>query len=74
METVRVEGNNILDVYQTISDLAKDIRKNPRPVLVEAITFRMRGHEEASGTKYVPKQVMEEWSKLDPVENYELYL
>jgi 2-oxoisovalerate dehydrogenase E1 component len=74
METVRVEGNNILDVYQTISELAKDIRKNPRPVLVEAITFRMRGHEEASGTKYVPKQLMEEWSKLDPVENYELYL
>lgn len=74
METVRVEGNNVLDVYQTISELAKDIRKNPRPVLVEAITFRMRGHEEASGTKYVPKQLMEEWSKLDPVENYELYL
>lgn len=74
METVRVGGNNVLDVYQTISELAKDIRKNPRPVLVEAITFRMRGHEEASGTKYVPKQLMEEWSKLDPVENYELYL
>lgn len=74
METVRVEGNNVLDVYQTISELAKDIRKNPRPILVEAITFRMRGHEEASGTKYVPKQLMEEWSKLDPVENYELYL
>ncbi|WP_288371048.1 dehydrogenase E1 component subunit alpha/beta [uncultured Algoriphagus sp.] len=74
METVRIEGNNVLDVYQTIHDLAKDIRKNPRPVLVEAITFRMRGHEEASGTKYVPKQLMEEWSKLDPVENYEMYL
>lgn len=74
METVRVEGNNVLDVYQTILELAEDIRKNPRPVLVEAITFRMRGHEEASGTKYVPKQLMEDWAKLDPVENYEAYL
>ncbi|SFO22488.1 2-oxoisovalerate dehydrogenase E1 component [Algoriphagus ornithinivorans] len=74
METVRVEGNNVLDVFQTILELAEDIRKNPRPVLVEAITFRMRGHEEASGTKYVPKQLMEDWAKLDPVDNYEAYL
>lgn len=74
IETVRIEGNNILDVYQSISRLAEDIRKKPRPVLVEAITFRMRGHEEASGTKYVPKQLMEEWAKLDPLETYESYL
>lgn len=74
IETVKVQGNNVLDVYQTISSLAKDIRKNPRPVLVEAITFRMRGHEEASGTKYVPKELMEEWSKLDPIDNFEVYL
>lgn len=74
METVKVQGNNVLDVYQTISSLAKDIRKNPRPVLVEVITFRMRGHEEASGTKYVPKELMEEWSKLDPIDNFEAYL
>ncbi len=74
MEAIRIQGNNILDVYQTIVDLAEDIRKNPRPVLVEAITFRMRGHEEASGTKYVPKQLMEDWAKLDPVDNYEAYL
>ncbi|SHO64064.1 alpha-ketoacid dehydrogenase subunit alpha/beta [Algoriphagus zhangzhouensis] len=74
METVKVQGNNVLDVFQTISSLAQDIRKNPRPVLVEAITFRMRGHEEASGTKYVPKDLMEEWSKLDPIDNFEAYL
>lgn len=74
MEAIRIQGNNVLEVYQTILKLAEDIRKNPRPVLVEAITFRMRGHEEASGTKYVPKQLMEDWSKLDPVENYENYL
>lgn len=74
MEAVRVQGNNVLDVYNTILKLAEDIRQNPRPVLVEAITFRMRGHEEASGTKYVPRHLMEEWAQLDPVENYEAYL
>lgn len=74
MEAVRVQGNNVLDVYDTILNLAQDIRENPRPVLVEAITFRMRGHEEASGTKYVPKHLMEEWAQLDPVDNYEAYL
>jgi 2-oxoisovalerate dehydrogenase E1 component len=74
MEAIRVQGNNVLEVYDTILRLAEDIRQNPRPILVEAITFRMRGHEEASGTKYVPKHLMEEWAKLDPVENYEDYL
>lgn len=74
MEAVRVQGNNVLDVYETILRLAEDLRENPRPVLVEAITFRMRGHEEASGTKYVPKHLMEEWAQLDPVDNYEAYL
>jgi 2-oxoisovalerate dehydrogenase E1 component len=74
MEAVRVQGNNVLEVYDIILRLAEDIRENPRPVLVEAITFRMRGHEEASGTKYVPKQLMEEWARLDPVENYEAFL
>ena len=74
METVRVDGNNVLEMYDCIKNLAVDIRKNPRPVLVEAITFRMRGHEEASGTKYVPKALMESWAPKDPVENYERYL
>ncbi|MFC5625549.1 alpha-ketoacid dehydrogenase subunit alpha/beta [Algoriphagus winogradskyi] len=74
MEAIRIQGNNVLEVYTAIKNLAEDIRQNPRPVLVEAITFRMRGHEEASGTKYVPKQLMEDWSKLDPVENYEHFL
>lgn len=74
MEAVRVQGNNVLDVYDTILRLSEDLRENPRPVLVEAITFRMRGHEEASGTKYVPKHLMEEWAQLDPVDNYEAYL
>jgi 2-oxoisovalerate dehydrogenase E1 component len=74
METIRVDGNNVLEVYDTIKNLAEDIRHHPRPVLVEAITFRMRGHEEASGTKYVPKELMDHWALKDPVINYENYL
>ncbi|MFD0975697.1 alpha-ketoacid dehydrogenase subunit alpha/beta [Salinimicrobium gaetbulicola] len=74
MESVIIDGNNILEVYNTISELAQDMRKNPRPVLVEFKTFRMRGHEEASGTKYVPDELMEEWAKKDPIDNYRQFL
>jgi len=74
IEGVQVDGNNILEVYDTVKNLAISLRKNPRPVLLECITFRMRGHEEASGTKYVPKELMETWAKKDPVENYQQYL
>ncbi len=74
IEGVQVDGNNILDVYSTVSSLAASLREKPRPVLLEGITFRMRGHEEASGTKYVPKELLEEWAKKDPVENYEKFL
>lgn len=74
MEAHRIDGNNILEVYDTISRIADDIRANPHPVLVECVTFRMHGHEEASGTKYVPKALMEQWAKKDPIRNYENYL
>jgi 2-oxoisovalerate dehydrogenase E1 component len=74
IEGVSIDGNNILEVYDTFLTLAKDLREKPRPVIVECRTFRMRGHEEASGTKYVPKELMETWAKKDPVENYEKYL
>ncbi|WKZ59201.1 MAG: dehydrogenase E1 component subunit alpha/beta [Cyclobacteriaceae bacterium] len=74
IEGVQVDGNNILEVYSTVKKLAEDIRKNPRPILLECITFRMRGHEEASGTKYVPKELMDMWAQKDPVENYEKFL
>jgi 2-oxoisovalerate dehydrogenase E1 component len=70
----QIDGNNILEVYSNVSRIADDLRNNPRPVLLECLTFRMRGHEEASGTKYVPKALMDEWAKKDPVENYERYL
>jgi 2-oxoisovalerate dehydrogenase E1 component len=74
IEAVSIDGNNILEVYDTIRLLAENIRENNRPVLVECRTFRMRGHEEASGTKYVPKELMETWAKKDPLDNYEQYL
>ena len=74
IEGVQVDGNNILEVFHAVSKLKSDIGKNPRPVLLECMTFRMRGHEEASGTKYVPNELMETWAKKDPVNNYEAFL
>ena len=74
MESHIIDGNNILEVYTKLSEIADSVRQNPRPVLLEFKTFRMRGHEEASGVKYVPKELMEEWAKKDPIENYRNYL
>ena len=74
MRSAKIDGNNILEVYSTISKIAAELRENPEPFLLECVTFRMRGHEEASGTKYVPKELMDEWAKKDPIENYEKWL
>ncbi len=74
IEAVQVDGNNILDVIRTVREINEDIRRNPRPFLLELMTFRMRGHEEASGTKYYPDGIQDEWSVKDPVTNYELFL
>ncbi len=74
IEAVRIDGNNVLEVYNTINHYADQIRYDPRPILIEAMTFRMRGHEEASGTKYVPPHLLDEWAMRDPVGNYESYL
>ena len=74
MESHIVDGNNILEVYHLISELKSSMVTNPRPVLLEFKTFRMRGHEEASGTKYVPQELMDLWAEKDPVENYRKYL
>ena len=74
MESHIVDGNNILEVYNLVSDLKASMKTNPRPVLLEFKTFRMRGHEEASGTKYVPQELMEQWAIKDPVENYRKFL
>lgn len=74
IESKTIDGNNILEVYTEISRIAADLRQNPRPFLLECKTFRMRGHEEASGTKYVPQELMDEWAKKDPIANFENYL
>lgn len=74
MEAVQVDGNNVLAVYHAVKELSESIRKNPRPVMLECITFRMRGHEEASGTKYVDPKLFEEWGRKDPIMNYERFL
>lgn len=74
MKGLTIDGNNILEVYHTINRLAAEMRENPHPVLLECMTFRMRGHEEASGVKYVPKELFEIWEKKDPVANYENWL
>ena len=74
MESHIIDGNNILDVYNKVSELKASMLENPRPILLEFKTFRMRGHEEASGTKYVPQELMDMWAIKDPVENYSNYL
>ncbi len=74
IESHIIDGNNILEVYNTIAKLKKSLAENPRPILLEFKTFRMRGHEEASGTKYVPQKLMDEWAVKDPVENFKEYL
>lgn len=74
MKSEIIEGNNVLEVFQCITRITKKMRKNPEPYLIECKTFRMRGHEEASGVKYVPKEYFDEWSKKDPVLRYESFL
>ncbi|MFH6996418.1 thiamine pyrophosphate-dependent enzyme [Flavobacterium sp. FlaQc-57] len=74
IESYIIDGNNILEIYNKLSQLKAQMQENPHPVLLEFKTFRMRGHEEASGTKYVPQELMDEWAAKDPVLNYRNYL
>jgi 2-oxoisovalerate dehydrogenase E1 component len=74
MESHIIDGNNILEVYSRVKELVESMRKDPRPVLLEFKTFRMRGHEEASGTKYVPQDLLDEWGAKDPLENFTEFL
>jgi len=74
MDAYTIDGNNILEVYAAVKDIKEQIAKKPKPVILECMSFRMRGHEEASGTKYIPQDLMEMWAKKDPVENYEAFL
>jgi len=70
MESHIIDGNNILEVFTKIAELKASMTDNPRPVLLEFKTFRMRGHEEASGTKYVPQELMDERAIKEPISNY----
>ncbi len=74
MRGAQIDGNNILEVYATIQKIAAELRENPEPFLLECMTFRMRGHEEASGTKYVPQEMLDHWAQKDPLRNYEQWL
>lgn len=74
VEAIQIDGNNVLEVYTTIKEKAIEIRNNPRPIIIECNTFRMRGHEEASGTKYIQPEVFEPWKMKDPLLSYESYL
>ena len=74
MKGITIDGNNVLEVYKNISEARQYCITEQKPILVECMTFRMRGHEEASGVKYVPKELFEEWGKKDPLANYEAFL
>jgi 2-oxoisovalerate dehydrogenase E1 component len=74
MEGVRIDGNNVLTVMDTIKGVREYCLREKRPYLIECMTFRMRGHEEASGTKYIPPALFEEWGAKDPIVNYERFL
>ena len=74
MDAYTIDGNNILEVYKAVKDIKEQNFKKSKPVILECMTFRMRGHEEASGTKYVPDELMEQWEKLDPIDNFETFL
>ncbi len=74
IESLTIDGNNVLEVYETFKYYAEEVRVNPRPILIECMTFRMRGHEEASGTKYVPDHLFKEWEQKDPLHTFENYL
>lgn len=74
IEGMKVDGNNVLEIFDTVRHIADKMRRNRKPVILEAVTFRMRGHEEASGTKYIPKELFDDWGKKDPLRTYEQYL
>ncbi|MDP4662966.1 MAG: dehydrogenase E1 component subunit alpha/beta [Salibacteraceae bacterium] len=74
MEAVQVDGNNLLEVLHAVAKMKEEIKKNPKPYILECVTFRMRGHEEASGTKYYPEGLQEKWKPKDPVDNFEEFI
>lgn len=74
MDAIQVDGNNILEVITAVQSIRSQIQQNARPFILELMTFRMRGHEEASGTKYYPEGLQGQWESKDPVTNFEAFL
>lgn len=74
MEAVQVDGNNLLEVLHAVAKMKEEIKKNPKPFILECVTFRMRGHEEASGTKYYPEGLQDQWKPKDPIDNFEEFI
>ena len=74
IESHIVDGNNIIDVYRILSKVSKSIRNDPKPILLEFKTFRIKGHEEASGQEYIENSLIDQWAKKDPIKNYEKFL
>lgn len=74
MKAVQINGNNILEVLEQLEEVVREIRQTGEPCLIEMITFRMRGHEEASGTKYYPEGLQDKWAASDPVSSFEKFL
>ena len=74
IEAHSINGNNILEVISTIRKLRAKIRYTSKPILLECKTFRMRGHEEASGTKYYPEGITDQWKPYDPIDTYQEFL
>jgi 2-oxoisovalerate dehydrogenase E1 component len=74
IEAIKIDGNNVLEVIRTVEKINEEIRTNPRPFIIELMTYRVRGHEESSGTKYYPEGVQDLWGQKDPILNFELFL
>ncbi|MDC1385595.1 dehydrogenase E1 component subunit alpha/beta, partial [Crocinitomicaceae bacterium] len=74
MEAIQVNGNNILEVITAVRKISESMRNDPKPILLELMTFRMRGHEEASGTKYYPEGLQEDWAHYDPLDAFTIFL
>ena len=74
IDAYTIDGNNVLEVYNAVKEIKKQMVNDSKPIILECMTFRMRGHEEASGTKYVPEELMKKWALMDPISNYESFL
>ena len=74
MDSYVIDGNNVVDVFNCLMEVSEKMRSDNKPVLIEFKTFRMKGHEEASGQAYIDPEIIEEWAKKDPIKHFEEFL